>query len=175
MRPKCGLSVIGPSVALPLIPLFFSQNASDEKRERQTPCPCVLSHSMAHSFPEFINLSPYDLGNGTPKASVERIVSTKEHVSPLCLVLQGTHVPIKHHVNEPKIPRNLCFAGCISVLVCILPFTHVGDDVFKGEHGGAINPRNIQLGRLVTALQNSRYIGYGHLYFSVVDGRDKNV
>jgi hypothetical protein len=27
----------------------------------------------------------------------------------------------------------------------------------------------------VAALQHGRYIGYGHLYFSSVDGRDKNV
>jgi hypothetical protein len=61
------------------------------------------------------------------------------------------------------------------VLVCILPLTHVGDDVLEGEHGGAVNPRNVQLGRLVTALQNSRYIDYGHLHVSADDGRDKNI
>jgi hypothetical protein len=43
---------------------FQSQNVSDEKRERQTPCVCVLSRPMVHSFPEFLNLSPYDLRNG---------------------------------------------------------------------------------------------------------------
>jgi hypothetical protein len=90
-------------------------------------------------------------------------------------VPQRTYVPIKHHVNEPKILRNLHFAGCIPVLVCILPLTHVGDDVLKGEHGGAIYPRYIRLRRLVTALQNGRYIGYSHLYISAVDGRDKNI
>jgi hypothetical protein len=61
------------------------------------------------------------------------------------------------------------------VLVYILPLTHVRDDVLEGEHGGAVNPRNVRLGRLVTALQNSHYIGYGRLHVSAVDGRDKNV
>jgi hypothetical protein len=61
------------------------------------------------------------------------------------------------------------------VLVYILPLTHVRDDVLEGEHGGAVNPRNVRLGRLVTALQNNHYIGYGHLHVSAVDGRDKNV
>jgi hypothetical protein len=65
---------------------LLSQNMSDEKRERQTPCLCVLSHSMVHSFSEFVNLSPYDLGNGAPKTSVERIKGTEENVPPLCLV-----------------------------------------------------------------------------------------
>jgi predicted membrane-bound spermidine synthase len=27
----------------------------------------------------------------------------------------------------------------------------------------------------MAALQNSHYIGYGHLHFSSIDGRDKNV
>jgi hypothetical protein len=67
---------------------------SDKKRERQTPCLCVLNHSMVHSFPEFVNLSPYDLRNGAPKASLERVKGTEEHVPPLCLVSQRTHVPI---------------------------------------------------------------------------------
>jgi hypothetical protein len=60
------------------------------------------------------------------------------------------------------------------VLLYILPFTHIGDDVHEGEQGGAVNPRNVQLGRLVTALQNSRYIGYGHLHVSAVNGIDKS-
>jgi hypothetical protein len=53
----------------PLLP----KHVSDEKRERQTLSFRVLSYSMVHSFPEFVNLPPYDLGNGAPKASVERI------------------------------------------------------------------------------------------------------
>jgi hypothetical protein len=134
---------------------LLSQYVSDEKRERQTPSPRVLSHSMVHSFPEFANLSPYDLGNGAPKASMERIEGTEENVLPLCLVPQRTYVPIKHHANEPKIPRNLRFAGCIPILVCLLPLTHVGDDVLEGEHGGAIYPRYIRLRRLMTALQKA--------------------
>jgi hypothetical protein len=52
---------------------LLSKYVSDEKRERQTPSPRVLSYSMVHSFPEFVNLPPYDLGNGAPKASVECI------------------------------------------------------------------------------------------------------
>jgi predicted membrane-bound spermidine synthase len=28
---------------------------------------------------------------------------------------------------------------------------------------------------MVAALQHGRYIGYGHLHFSSIDGRDKNV
>jgi hypothetical protein len=63
----------------------------------------------------------------------------------------------------------------IPVLICILPLTHVGDDVLEGEHGGAINPRYVRLWRLMTALQSSRYVGYGHLHVFAIDGRDKNV
>jgi hypothetical protein len=96
-------------------------------------------------------------------------------MSSLCVLCPKGHVPIKHYVNEPKILRNLRFAGCIPVLVCILPLTHVEDDILEGEHGGAIYPRYIRLRRLVTALQNGRYIGYGHLHVSTVDGRDKNI
>ena len=50
---------------------LLSKHMSDEKRERQTPSFRVLSYSMVHSFPEFVNLPPYDLGNGAPKAFVE--------------------------------------------------------------------------------------------------------
>jgi hypothetical protein len=140
---------------------FLSQNMSDEKRERQTPSPRVLSHSMVHAFLEFVNLSPYDLENGAPKASVECIEGTKENVPPLCLVPQRTHVPIKHHVNEPKIPRNLRFASYVPMLVCILPLTHVGDDVLEGEHGGAINPRYIRLRGLMAAFQGGWVCAFG--------------
>jgi hypothetical protein len=79
---------------------FLSQNVSDEKRERQTPGLHVLSCPMVHSFPKFLNLSPYDIGNGAPEASMERIKSTEEQVPPLCLVSQRTHVPVQHHINE---------------------------------------------------------------------------
>ena len=51
-------------------PLLW-KHVSDEKRERQTSSFRVLSYSMVHSFPEFVNLPPYDLENGAPKASVE--------------------------------------------------------------------------------------------------------
>ena len=50
---------------------LLSKNVSDEKRERQTPRFGVFSYSMVHSFLEFVNLPPYDLGNGAPKASME--------------------------------------------------------------------------------------------------------
>jgi hypothetical protein len=59
--------------------------------------------------------------------------------------------------------------------VYILPLTHVRNDILEGEHGGALKPRDVRLGRLMVALQNSRYISYGHLHFSSVDGRDKNI
>jgi hypothetical protein len=52
---------------------FLSQNVSDEKRERQTPGLCVLSRPMVHSFPKFMNPSPYDLGDGALETYVERI------------------------------------------------------------------------------------------------------
>jgi hypothetical protein len=65
---------------------FLSQNVSDEKRERQTPSLRMLSRLVVHSFTEFLNLSPYDLGNGAPETSVERVEGTEEQVSPLCLV-----------------------------------------------------------------------------------------
>jgi hypothetical protein len=97
---------------------------------------------MVHSFPEFMNLMPNDLENGALETSVERIESTKENVPPLCLVSQRTHIPIEHHINKKKIPRNLCFAGCVPVTVCILPLTHVENDILEGEHGGALEPRN---------------------------------
>ena len=61
------------------------------------------------------------------------------------------------------------------VTVCILPLTHVRDDVLDGKHGKAVNPRYVRIERLITAFQSSRYVGYGHLYVSIVDGRDKNV
>jgi hypothetical protein len=122
---------------------FLSQNVSDEKRERQTPGLRVLSRLMVHSFSEFLNLTPNDLRNGAPETFVERIKSTEEQIPPLCLVSQRTHVPIQHHINEKEIPRNLRFAGCIPVIVCILPITHVGNNVLEGEHGGALEPRNI--------------------------------
>jgi hypothetical protein len=61
------------------------------------------------------------------------------------------------------------------VTVCILPFTHVGDDVLDGEHGGAVNPRYVRIRRLMTTFQSSHYVGYGHLHVSIVDGKDKHI
>jgi hypothetical protein len=66
-------------------------------------------------------------------------------------------------------------AGCILVPLCILPLTHLGNNVLECEHRGALKPRNVRLGRLMATLQNGRYINYGHLHFSSIDGRDKNV
>jgi hypothetical protein len=60
------------------------------------------------------------------------------------------------------------------MLICILPLTHVGDDVLDGEQGRAINPRYARLRRLMTAFQSSCYVDYGHLHISTVNGRDKN-
>jgi hypothetical protein len=154
---------------------LLSKNVSDEKRERQTPGLRVLRYLMVHSFPKFVDLSPYDFGNGAPETSVERVEGTERHVPPLCLVSQRTHAPIKYHVNEPQIRRNLRLACCVPVLICIVPLTHVGDDVLNHEHGGAVYPRYVQLRRLVTAFQNSRYVGYGHLDVDTVNGREKNV
>jgi hypothetical protein len=88
---------------------FLSQYVSDEKRERQTLGLRVLSCPMVHSFPKFLNLSPYDLGNGAPETSVERIKGTEEQVPPLYLVSQRTHVPVQHHINEKKILRKSSF------------------------------------------------------------------
>ena len=79
---------------------FLSQNVSDEKRERQTPSLRVLSPPMVNSIPEFLNLPPYDIGNGAPETSMERIKSVEEQVPPLCLVSQRTHVSIQHHINK---------------------------------------------------------------------------
>jgi hypothetical protein len=50
---------------------LLSKHMSDEKREKQTPCFCGLSYLVVHSFPEFINLPPYDLVNGAQKTLVE--------------------------------------------------------------------------------------------------------
>jgi hypothetical protein len=61
------------------------------------------------------------------------------------------------------------------VLVCILLLTHVGNDILECEHRGAFKPRNVRLRRLMAALQNSRYIGYGHLHFDAVNEREKDV
>jgi hypothetical protein len=154
---------------------FLSQNVSDEKKERQSLGLRVLLYLVVHSFPKFVNLSPYDLGKGAPKTSMERVEGTEKHVPPLCLVSQRTHVPVKHHANEPQIRRNLCLACCVLVLIYILPLTHVGDDVLDGEHGRAVYPRYVRLQRLVTAFQNCRYIGYGHLDIDAVNGREKTV
>jgi hypothetical protein len=74
-----------PVHRIPFNPLL-SKHVSDEKRERQTPSFRMLSYSMVHSFLEFVNLPPYDLGNGAPKASVEQIKGTEKYVPPLCLV-----------------------------------------------------------------------------------------
>jgi hypothetical protein len=79
---------------------FLSQNMSDKKRERQAPGLCVVCSPVMHSIPEFLNLPPYNLGNGAPETSMECIPSTEEQIPPLCLVPQRTHVPIQHHVNE---------------------------------------------------------------------------
>jgi hypothetical protein len=155
--------------------LLLSRNVSDHKRERQTPGLRVLRYSMVRSFPKFVNLSPYDLGNEAPETSVERVEGTEKHVPPLCLVSQRTHVPVKHNVYKPQIWRNLRLTCCVPVFICILPLTHVGDNVLDGEHGGAVDPRYIQLRKLMTVLQNSRYVGYGHLHIYIVNGREKNV
>jgi hypothetical protein len=61
------------------------------------------------------------------------------------------------------------------VLVCILPLTHVRNDILECEHGWALKPRNVRLKRLMAVLQNGRYIGYGHLHFNAVNGREKDV
>jgi hypothetical protein len=79
---------------------FFPQNVSDKKRERQTPGLRVLCSPVVHSIPEFLNLPPYDLGDGSPETAMERIQCTEEQIPPLCLVPQRTHVPIKHHVYK---------------------------------------------------------------------------
>jgi hypothetical protein len=130
---------------------------------------------MVHSFLEFPNLTPNDLGNRAPKASVERIKSTEENVPPLCLASQRTHIPIEHHINKKKILRNLCFAGCVSVTVCILSLTHVENNILEGEHGGALEPGNVRLRRLMAALENGSYVSYGHLHFSSVNGREEYI
>jgi hypothetical protein len=57
----------------------------------------------------------------------------------------------------------------------MLPLTHVGKDILECEHGGALKPRTIRLRRLMAALQNGHYIGYGHLHFDAVNGREKDV
>jgi hypothetical protein len=57
---------------------FLPQNMSGEKRERQAPGLRVLHSPMVHSIPEFLNLPPYDLGNGAPETPMERIQSTEE-------------------------------------------------------------------------------------------------
>jgi hypothetical protein len=82
---------------------------------------------------------------------------------------------LQHDLHKPELGRYLCLAGCILVLVCILPLTHVGDDVLYSEHGGAINSWFVRFRWLMVTFQNSRYVGYGHLDVSIVDGRDKDV
>jgi hypothetical protein len=80
-----------------------------------------------------------------------------------------------HDIHKPKLGRSLRLAGYILVPICILPLTHVEDDILDGEHGGAVNPWFIHFRRLMVAFQNSRYVGYGHLDVSIVDGKDKDV
>jgi hypothetical protein len=70
--------------------------------------------------------------------------------------------------------RNLRFAGCISVTIHKLPLTHVGNNVLDGEHGRALEPGKIRLRNLMATLQRGCYVGYGHLYFSSVNGIEKH-
>jgi hypothetical protein len=56
-----------------------------------------------------------------------------------------------------------------------LPLTHVGNNVLDSEHGRALEPGSIRLRRLMATLQHGRYVGYGHLYFSFVNGREKHI
>jgi hypothetical protein len=90
-------------------------------------------------------------------------------------VSQRTHISVQHHVNKEKIPRNLRLVGYIPTIISILSLTHIRNDVLECEHGGALKLGDVRLGRLVAALQHSRYIGYGHLHFSSVNGREKYV
>jgi hypothetical protein len=90
-------------------------------------------------------------------------------------VSQRTHISVQHHVNKEKISRNLHLAGCIPTIISILPLTHIENDVLECEHGGALKPGDVRLGRLMAALQHSRYIGYGQLHFSSVNGREKYI
>jgi hypothetical protein len=83
------------------------------------------------------------------------------------------HISVQHHVNKEKILRNLRLAVCISTIIGILPLTHIGNDVLECKHGGALKLGDVRLGRLMAALQHSCYIGYGHLHFSSVNGREK--
>jgi hypothetical protein len=82
---------------------------------------------------------------------------------------------LQHDVHKPELGRYLHLVGGIPVSICILPLKHVGDDVLDGEHGRAINPWLIRFRQLMVPFQNSRYVGYGHLDASIVDGRDKDV
>jgi hypothetical protein len=52
---------------------------------------------------------------------------------------------------------------------------YIENDVLECEHGGALKPGDVRLRWLMAALQHSRYIGYGHLHFSFVNGREKYV
>jgi hypothetical protein len=121
-----------------------------------------------------MNLPPDDIRNGAPIALVERIQGTKEQVSSLRLVSQGTHVLLQHDVHKPELWRHLCLAGGILVPVCKLPLTHVGDNVFCGDHGGADNPWFFFFVWLGMAFQSSRYVGSGHLDVFIVDRREKD-
>jgi hypothetical protein len=174
IRSKCGCSMIGPSAALPLMPFFRSMCMIRNGNGN----PHVLVGSATQWYtplPEFIYLLPNDLGNGAPKALVERIQGTKKHVPSLCLVSQGTHVPTLHNIHKPVLGRYLCLAGGIPVPICILPLTHVGDDVFYSEHGGAVNPWFVCFRWLTVAFQNSYYVSYGHLDVLIVNGRNKDM
>jgi hypothetical protein len=90
-------------------------------------------------------------------------------------VSQWTHITVQHHIYEEKIPRNLRLAGYIPAFIGILPFTHIGNNILECKHGGALNPWDVRLRRLIAALQHSRYISNGHLHFSPVNGREKTV
>jgi hypothetical protein len=80
---------------------------------------------------------------------------------------------LQHNVHKLELERYLHLAGGILVPVCILPLTHVGDDVFYSEHGGAVNPWFVRFRWLMVAFQSS--LCYGHLDVSIVDGRNKDV
>jgi hypothetical protein len=71
--------------------------------------------------------------------------------------------------------RNLHLAGYIPAIIGVLPLIHIENDVLECEHGGALNPGDVRLRRLMAALQHNRFISDGHLHFSSVNGREKGV
>jgi hypothetical protein len=92
---------------------------------------------MVCPLPEYMQLPPNDLENGAPIALMEGIEGSEERIMSLSFVSQGAHIPLKHKIHKSELWRQLGLAGGIPILIGIASLTHVFNDLFYSEHGGA--------------------------------------